>query len=241
MKRLRNLMMASAAMALVIGAMGAPAAAAPAATLAIVHGIPGVKVDVCVNGGVLQKDFKYAQKIVLDNALPAGKYKVTVKQAVGAKPCKGETLLKLKTALTGTENLTVVAGFKNGKPGLRIFDHAASLGVSPVSTSIGTTSAIIATHAARAGKVDVYAATVVVAPSSPTPTVEGLRRGTAVGLFAPPTQWSTWIAAPGTIKPIIGPVYRATKAGKINHYVAVGSDPSNFSLVFFRTALDIIT
>ena len=236
MKRLRNLLIASATMALAIGAMGAPVSANSGATVAVVHGIPGVKVDVCVNGGVLQKDFKYGQRIVLDNALAAGDYRIRVKLAANARPCKGATVLKLNTTLAGSENLTIVAGFRGGKPGLRIYDHDAALG-GPAKTAVSD-AAIIAAHGAKTGKVDIYVAGVVV-PTAPTPTVAGLGRGKAVGLGVPVSQWSAWVSAPGKISPLIGPKNKATKSGKINHYVAVGTKPSNFRLVFFRTAIDV--
>ncbi len=241
MQRLRSLAIGLAATALLIGAMGAPATAATGATVAVVHGIPGVKVDVCVNGAVLVKDFKYAQKVVLDNALPAGKYKFVVKLAKNAKTCQGATVIKQKVTLTGAENLTVVAAYVKGEPGFRIFDHLDALAASPVSTSVDI-SGIIMAHASRAGKVDAFASLIIpeAFPASKA-TFPGLKRGKSDGLVigGPTYDWVTWFSEPGKTKPFIGPKYKNTRSGQLNHYVLVGDAASNYTIVFFRTVFDL--
>ena len=60
MRNLKKLMLGSAAATLAITALTAPAAAADTTgTLAIVNGVPGTKVDVCIGGKELRSKLSY--------------------------------------------------------------------------------------------------------------------------------------------------------------------------------------
>ena len=60
MARLRTLVIGGAALALMAAALAMPAGAADTkGTLALVNGIPGKKVDVCLNGNEIKSNLAY--------------------------------------------------------------------------------------------------------------------------------------------------------------------------------------
>ena len=68
----------AAALALITGALGAiPAAAQDDAELYVLHGVPGLTVDVCVNGAVQLPDFTPGT-LAGPLSLPAGTYTVAI-------------------------------------------------------------------------------------------------------------------------------------------------------------------
>jgi hypothetical protein len=90
LKRISSVVVACAAVALAITAIGAPAAAAtPETKLQIVNGFPGKKVDVCVNGREIKSGLAYG-KVVRKKTRTA---KANVKFfARSPKTCKGTLL-----------------------------------------------------------------------------------------------------------------------------------------------------
>ena len=80
---MRKLLTAFLTGALMLGATSgiATAAAGPSGgTIWVAHGIPGVKVDVCVDGAEARSNFKYGHAFALEG-VPAGTYTVKVRLA----------------------------------------------------------------------------------------------------------------------------------------------------------------
>jgi len=79
-KRIVGLVVALAATMAVSGAVPASAGGTPKFTLNVVHGIPGVTVDVCVNGDKAIRDFQPGD-VVSGVRLPEGEYRLKVTPA----------------------------------------------------------------------------------------------------------------------------------------------------------------
>lgn len=110
--KLRTLMAAStvaglAASTLIIGA--APAQAAEDGTVTVVHGIPGLDVDVYVNGENTLPDFKPGT-VTDPLTLPAGDYKVEIyKTGEGPDGSGGTAAITDDVTLPGGANVSLVA------------------------------------------------------------------------------------------------------------------------------------
>ncbi len=107
MRALRNITLAAATAALAVSALGAPAAAAEGkGHLAIVNGIPGQKVDFCLNGKEIKSGVRYGGKKTL-TINPGRKVLKIRKKAPGR--CKGTQLGKRVVKLEAFGDFTFVA------------------------------------------------------------------------------------------------------------------------------------
>jgi hypothetical protein len=87
--RLRHLVIGGALGALSITALGAPVAAADTqGTLAIVNGVPGKRLDVCINGNEIKSGLRYGQAVLRDT-ISTGE-KVIKFYAQDPRRCKGQ-------------------------------------------------------------------------------------------------------------------------------------------------------
>src|SRR4029077_13852081 len=116
-KRMLTLVVALTA-ALTIFGVGTASARSAKATLNVVHAIPGLAVDVCVDGAKAIEDFTPGE-VVAGVKLPAGSYHVGVVAA--GTSCSAEVLAADAT-VAGGRNYTVVANVNaSGAPNLKIF------------------------------------------------------------------------------------------------------------------------
>jgi hypothetical protein len=92
------------------------AAVAQDATVFIVHGIPGIDldldpelpVDIAVNGGCLLQNFKLGE-IAGPVSLAAGTYNIQIKLADLSNPCGGTTVIEADVPFEANEKCTVIA------------------------------------------------------------------------------------------------------------------------------------
>jgi hypothetical protein len=124
---MRSIVLKSAAvLALITGALGAiPAAAQDDAQLSVLHGVPGLTVDVCVNGNVLLPDFApgtWAGPL----ALPAGTYTVAI--FADTTDCSGTPAIgPINLPLAAGMNYTAVAHLNaTGTPTATLFTNDTS-------------------------------------------------------------------------------------------------------------------
>ncbi len=172
-----------------VGLMALPAAAAPPkATLWVLHGVPGAKVDVCVDGAEVRSNFNYKQRF--SAKLPAGTYDVKVR-AASAGECMGAVVLKAKPKLAGGKNYTAVAGLsKAGAPKLFLFRNDVS------KTGAGN-ARISVRHTAAAPKVDVWV--------NGSRFLQGLPNGGSRTAQVPENDYTVRVAPRGTTTTVIGP------------------------------------
>jgi Domain of unknown function (DUF4397) len=221
--KLRRLGLTVAASALALTAFaGTASAAAPGATVNVAHGIPGVKVDVCVAGSAVKTDFKYGQQFRA--TLPAGTYTIRVKAADHFPTCKGTQLIKQTVTLTDGLNATAVANYVAGKPALSIF-------VNDVAVPSADEATITVRHTAKAPTVDVWL------NGGTAPAVENLARHKEAGPVAVPEGvYSWWVSADGGYAPVIGPRVAELKGGRAYQILAVGTNAANYRFIVISQA-----
>jgi hypothetical protein len=211
----------------VAGAAAASAALAPApagaadgsaATVNVVHGIPGAVVKVCVDGETAIPRFEYGQKAV-GVALPAGVHRVRVVAA--GKACTAPAILKKRYDLAAGRNYTVVAALRpSGAPALPAFANR----VGPTADGMAR---LTVRHTAKAPAVIVWAGSTKLIRG--TGFTWGEERTRAV----PAGEYRVKVALPGSRKAVIGPRHLTLRAGEAYQVHAVGS-PDRYRLVVVR-------
>jgi hypothetical protein len=195
------------ATAVVWAGLAAPAYAADGVKLSVLHGVPGLTVDVYVNGERTINDFKpgtLAGPLDLD----AGSYEVAITAADAeddSDPAIGPVDLELKAG----GNYTAVAHLKeNGDPTATLFTNDTS------KTEAGQ-GRLTVRHTAAAPAVDILAGgdAVISDLSNPDEEVLDLDAGTV----------EASVAAAGTTDPVIGPAEVTIAEGKNTIVYAWGS------------------
>ena len=212
-----------AATAVTAGAAGAfallfaatPAGAADNATVSILHGVPGVTVDVYANGEELLPDFAPGT-LTEPLSLPAGDYDLAVYPA-GADPASTEPAAKADdVTVPAGANATVVAHLTaDGKPVLTPF-------VNDVSAVPAGQARVTVRHTAAAPAVDVRADGAVVAP--------GLTNPNEATLVVPAGTISADVALAGTSTVAIGPADLTLTEGANTIVYAWGNGEAGYQL-----------
>jgi hypothetical protein len=215
--KLRKVGLAVATAAMALAAFVGTASAATPATVFVAHGIPGVAVDVCVNGGTVAKaNFKYGQQFKV--SLPAGTYAIRVRKHT-FKPCHGKVLIYKSLTLTAGLNATAVANVQGGTPHLSVF-------VNDLSGTDSTHATITVRHTATAPTVDVWL------NGGTSPAIPSLARGASAGPVPLPTGvYSWWVSAHGGYRPVIAPRVASLAAGHAYQIYAVGTSTLNYRFI----------
>jgi Domain of unknown function (DUF4397) len=216
----------TAVMALGLLAGTASAGGGAGATVWVAHGIPGVKVDVCVNGDEVRSNFKYGNTFALEG-VPAGTYRIKVRLA-SAGDCKGAVAIDEKVDLTDGLNATAVARVVKGQPALSIF-------VNDIGIADADNASVTVRHTAKAPTVAVWV------NGGAGPLVPGLKRGAEAGPVEVPGDavYSYWVSAEGDSAPVIGPDVAELAPGVAYQILAVGSNASNWRFIVTGQAGDL--
>ena len=170
-------------------AAAAPATAATDAKLSVLHGVPGLTVDVYVNGALTLDNFEPGTLAgPLD--LPAGTYSVAL-TAPDAADASSPVLGPIDLPLAAGGNYTAVAHLDaDGDP-------TATLFTNDISQTAAGQGRLTVRHVAAAPAVDVLAggSPVITNLSNPDEQVLNLPAGTV----------SAAVAATGTTDPVLGP------------------------------------
>jgi hypothetical protein len=198
------LFLATAAAALV-ASLGA-AAQANAATVTVVHGVPGLTVDVYVNGEVTLEGFEPGT-ITDPLELPAGDYEIEIREA-GA-PADSDPALSGSATLEASTDASIVAHLdEGGAPTLSVF-------ANDVSTIPAGDARLTVRHTAAAPAVDVLA--------DGSPLIEGLSNPDEAAAEVPAATYSVAVAPAGTTDAVLGPTDLALEAGTAYAVYAIGS------------------
>lgn len=225
MRRRRMLISAVAAAMLTTSALGAPAAAVELPQAVIVHGIPGVNVDLCVNGNEIRSGFRYGQKAKTD--IPPGQTKVVLKPRRNGT-CTGDTIAKVKINGDSTAGVTIVARLMKGKPALQIMRDAGP------SVAAYESLAFVA-NGSSFGTVDAWISTGIVL-TAPSPTYPGLKRGQRRGVFLQSEiTVAAWFSRPGKTRSLLLPAVQQSVLDKHHHFVLIGTKAKNLRTVKFQT------
>lgn len=180
---MKKIISASAGLMLA-AALASPASAQETSDVYVLHGIPGVTVDVYVNGDLTLEDFA-PDTIAGPLALPAATYQIEI-FAADADPEADTPVIDVSPAVPAGESVSVIAHLsESGDPTLSAF-------VNDLSNTAAGNARVTIRHTAAAPAVDIVAAGAPVAGftnlSNPNEAVGEVPAGT----------YPTGIAATGT-------------------------------------------
>ncbi len=181
---------AAVSVAAVVSATAAPASAQDEATVSVLHGVPGLTVDVYANGDRLLDNFKPGT-LTDPLSLPAGSYDLAV-YAAGDNPNNTKPAIKANDVqVPAGANATVVAHLNpNGKPTLTPF-------VNDVDAVAAGESRLVVRHTAAAPAVDIRADGDVL--------FSGLTNPNEESADVPAGSYSAAVTLAGESQPVIGP------------------------------------
>ena len=155
----------------------------------VVHGIPGVNVDVYVDGSLAIKDFRPGQVVGPVN-LPIGCCRQLSLYAAGANPSQAQPVLQVRAPLPTARGATVIAHLKaDGTPTISLFTERPEL-TGP--RGFGTVNV---RHTAAFGAVDLWAAPV--GGGALTKVASGLTNPNSLRLVLPVGQYRVAVVPAG--------------------------------------------
>ena len=197
---------------LAVSMLGVGTASAADASLNVVHGIPGVDVEVCVNGAVAIPGFNPGE-VVTGVPLPAGTYDVKIVAA--GNTCDDEGILEADgVELARGKNYTAIAYLTaDGSPTLGLFKNN-------VKALKSDTARLTVRHTAAAPAVDVWANGAVL--------LEDVRNGASATMKVPMGVYAAWVSLPGDYAPVIGPAVLDLQEGTAYQVYAWGNGTSGY-------------
>ena len=175
-------------------------------TVTVIHGIPGLTVDVYVNNKLTLEDFA-PDTVTKPLELPAGTYQIAIRPANAAPD--SAPVLSGSAALTAGANVSIVAHLDaNGQPALTVF-------VNDTAALAPGNARLVVRHTAAAPAVDVLA--------NGKPALTNLTNPNEATADLPAGTISAAVAAAGTTTPVLGPVDVPLAAGTATVVYAVGS------------------
>ncbi len=191
--------------------MAGPAHAADTGTVYVVHGIPGVTVDVYVNGELTLPNFT-PTTVAGPLTLPAATYDIKI-FAAGADKNTATPVITASVALPAGANASLVAHLSaTGTPVLTTF-------VNDLSPAAAGDGRLIVRHTAQAPAVDVLA--------NGQPALTNLSNPNEAMADLPAGTISASVTATGTTTPVlIGPADVPVTAGMATVVYAIGTPAS---------------
>lgn len=215
---------------LAITATATPVAAAEDPEIVIVQGIPGLRVDVCINGEEVRKNLRYGKKFKPD--LATGQTKIVLKPKRKGD-CAGATIAKVKFTAVMDEQATFVARRRGGQRVLQRFsDQLISSAGSPAVID----QALIVSNGSSFGTVDGWLASGFTV-TAPNPTFGGIAPGRQSAIAIPEEGTvAAWFSRPGKTKSLLLPAVQQAVSGQRNHFMLVGTKRKNLRTVSYKTA-----
>jgi len=209
---IKRLMGLGVAATLAVSMLGVGTASAADASLNVLHGIPGVDVEVCVNGAVAIPGFNPGE-VVTGVALPAGIYDVKIVAA--GDTCDDAAILEATDIeLASGKNYTAIAYLmEDGTPTLGLFKN----NVKPLAKG---TARLTIRHTAAAPAVDVWANGRVL--------LEDVSTGASATMKVPTGAYAAWVSLPNEVAPVIGPAVLELRKGTAYQVYAWGSGPAGY-------------
>jgi len=175
-------------------------------TVTVIHGVPGLTVDVYVNGDATLTGFEPGT-ITDPLQLPPGDYELAVREA-GSAP-DSDPAISGSATLEAGQNVSIVAHLDaGGQPTLTVFANDTS------QIEAGQ-SRVTVRHTAAAPAVDILA--------GGEPLISGLENPNEETATVPAGSYPVAVAAAGTTDPVIGPTDLALEAGTAYAVYATGS------------------
>lgn len=199
------------------------AGAASKAKLNVVHGIPGVDVNVCVNGSEAIPDFNPGE-VVTGVALDAGTYDLKI--VAGADNCGDAAILSANDVeLMGGKDYTAVAHLdEGGAPTLALFKNN-------VKALPKATARLTVRHTAAAPEVDVWANGSVLLKDVPN--------GASATMKVPTGVYATWVSLPDDYEPVIGPDVLKLRKGSAYQVYAWGNGTAGYDFAVVKVQVGV--
>jgi len=191
----------------VLSVLAAPAGAqAATGTVTVIHGIPGLTVDVYVNNELTLEDFA-PDTVTAPLELPAGTYQLAIRPANAA--ADSAPVLAGSATLPAGASASIGAHLDaSGQPKLTVF-------VNDTSPLAAGNARLVVRHTAAAPAVDVLA--------NGMPAFTNLTNPNEAKADLPAGTISAAVAAAGTTTPVIGPVDLTLPESTVTVVYAVGS------------------
>lgn len=197
-----------------------PAAAQEgSATVTVVHGVPGLTVDVYVDGEAAIEGFEPGT-ITDPLELPAGDHDIAIREA--GSPADSDPAIEASATLEANSNVSIVAHLRqNGNPTLTVFaNDTASIAAGEAR--------VVVRHTAAAPEVDVLA--------NGDPLLTGLSNPNEASASVPADTYAVAVAPTGTTDAVLGPADLALDAGTQYTVYAIGSlDDDSLDLLVSTT------
>lgn len=207
----------AAAVALSVVFAAAPAGAQDTSEVYVLHGIPGVTVDVYVNGELTLPAFE-PETVAGPLELPAADYQIQI-FAEGADPEADTPVIDVTAPIPGDVSLSVIAHLDaDGNPTLGAFANDLS------ETDAGN-GRVTVRHTAAAPAVDIVAAGAAVAG------LEGLENGGEAVVDLPAGDYPTGIAAAGTTEALVEAPITVVEGVNLVVYAIGSLDDGSFALL----------
>jgi hypothetical protein len=150
----RTIMLTAASAALAITALGAPVTAVEGeGTIGLINGIPGQRIDFCINGKEVRSATQYGGRAY--RTLTEGPKRIKIFKADKRK-CRGTKIAEKSYLLTANADVVLVVGNKPSKK-FTMFDNT-DLGTFPPDGPPLGYSWMVTRHAATLGPVNIFAA-----------------------------------------------------------------------------------
>lgn len=210
--------------ALLAWTLSPPTLAAPTAAVSVVHGVPGLAVDVYVNGDLTLPKFQPGT-IAGPLALPPGEYHVRI-TAVGDSP--DNAVISGSAAVMAGKNYSLVAHLgEDGSPTLSAF-------VNDTSRAGPGKGRLVVRHVAAAPAVDLN----VLRGRRLAATLENLEPGKEAGAEVRPGLYRARIFPAGSDTPVFGPARARIQPEEATIVYAIGSlEEGSFGLLVQRVPL----
>jgi hypothetical protein len=207
MKKIIGTLAAGLAVLLALATVGVANAQTGTGTVTVIHGVPGLTVDVYVNGDLTLEDF--APETITDPLeLPAGDYDIEI-YAADADPETDQAAITGSTTLPADANASIIAHLsEDGTPMLSVF-------VNDLSDVEAGNARVTVRHTAAAPAVDVWADGAVL--------FENLANPDEASGDVPADTYSVAVSATGATDPVLGPTDLSLDAGTAYFVYAVGS------------------
>jgi hypothetical protein len=168
------------------------------ATVYVVHGIPGVLVDVEVEGvGCALQGFDFGD-IAGPLSLPEGTYNIKIRPTNAGSPCSETPVIEADVSFVAGENVTIVAHLDDmGNPTASKFDND----FSPTGRGMAR---LIVHHTAYAPMVDIKVSRN--GGNSPKVMVPDFANGDQAAAETRPGDWFVSIMPAGSMTPVFGPI-----------------------------------
>lgn len=189
-----------------LGIAGVASAASHTGTVTVIHGVPGLTVDVYVNGDLTLESFEPGA-ITDPLELDEGMYEIEIR-AAGESP-DSEPAISGSANVGAGVNASIIAHLaEDGTPSLAVFGNDTSM------INAGETRLTVR-HAAAAPAVDIWVDGAV--------TVESLVTGEEASLDVPAATYNVAVSAAGDDQPVLGPADFDLAEGTSYIVYAIGS------------------